>query len=135
MQLLNNGQTVKSEAETTKFIHNVILAPFFNQADLTNFDAHHENQQLDKALSQSTLWSQFIESSVEILVPSGETVVHQYFSILVSMGFSPVATCRNQRKPRNLETWKPISTFLETSQYGEQQKPQKPMKTYGNYGN
>jgi len=62
-------------------------------------------------------------------------LVHQYFSILVSMGFSTAATCRNQRKPRNLETWKPMSNFLETSQYGEQQKPQKPMETYRNYGN
>jgi hypothetical protein len=72
MQWLNNGQTVKSEAETTKFVHNVILSPSFNQADLTGFDAHRENQRLDKALSQSTLRSQFIESSVDILVPSGE---------------------------------------------------------------
>ena len=75
MQWLNNGQTVKSEAETTKFVHNVILSPSFNQADLTSFDAHRENQRLDKVLSQSTLRSQFIESSVDILVPSGETGV------------------------------------------------------------
>jgi len=44
MRWLNNGQTVKSEAETTKFVHDIILSPSFNQADLTNFDAHRENQ-------------------------------------------------------------------------------------------
>ena len=44
MQWLNNGQTAKSKAETTKFVHDVILSPTFNPADLTGFDAHHENQ-------------------------------------------------------------------------------------------
>jgi hypothetical protein len=72
MRWLNNGQTVKSEAETTKFVHDVILSPSFNQADLTSFDAHRENQRLDKAISETALRSQFIESSVDILVPSGE---------------------------------------------------------------
>ena len=72
MQWLNNGQTAKSEAETTKFVHDVILSPTFNPADLTGFDAHRENQRLDKALSLSDLRSQFMESSVDILVPSGE---------------------------------------------------------------
>ena len=75
IQWLNNGQTAKSEAETTKLVHNVILSPTFNPADLTGFDAHHENQWLDKALSLSDLWSQFMESSVDILVPSGEVGV------------------------------------------------------------
>jgi hypothetical protein len=75
MRWLNNGQTVKSKAKTTRFVHNVILSSSFNQADLTSFDAHCENQWLDKALSQSALRSQFIESSVDILVPLGETGV------------------------------------------------------------
>jgi hypothetical protein len=75
MQWLNNGQTAKSEAETTKLIQNVILAPNFNQDDLVGFDAHRENQRLDKALSRSALRSQFMESSVNILIPSGETNV------------------------------------------------------------
>ena len=73
MQWLNNGNTAKSEAETTKLIHDVILSPNFEAADLAGFDANRENQRLDKALSQSTLRSQFIESSVDILVLSGET--------------------------------------------------------------
>jgi hypothetical protein len=74
MQWMNNGQTMKSEAETTKFIHNVILSPTFDPADLAGFDAHRENQRLDKALLQeSALRSQFTESSVNILVPSGES--------------------------------------------------------------
>jgi len=73
MQWLNNGHTTKSEVETTKFVHDVILSPTFNPADLAGFDAHRENQRIDKALSQeSTLQSQFMESSVDILVPSGE---------------------------------------------------------------
>jgi hypothetical protein len=77
MQWMNNGQTMKSEAETTKFVHNVILAPSFDPADLTGFDAHRENQRLDKTLSQeSALRSQFTESSVDILVPSGERNVN-----------------------------------------------------------
>ncbi len=72
MQWLNNGHVMKSEAETTKFVHDVILSPTFHPADLARFDAHRENQRLDKALSISALRSQFIESSVDILVPSGE---------------------------------------------------------------
>ena len=76
MQWMNNGQTMKSEAETTKFVHSVILSPTFNPADLAGFDAHRENQRLDKALLQkSALRSQFTESSVDILVPSGESNV------------------------------------------------------------
>jgi hypothetical protein len=73
MQWLNNGNTAKSEVETTKLIHEVILSPNFDAADLVGFDAHRENQRLDEVLSKSTLRSQFIESSVDILVPSGET--------------------------------------------------------------
>jgi len=72
MQWLNNGNTAKSETETTKLIHDVILSPNFDVADLAGFDAHRENQRLDKALSQLTLRSQFIESSVDILVPSSD---------------------------------------------------------------
>ena len=75
MQWMNNGQTMKSEVETTKFIHNVILSPTFDADDLVGFNAHRENQRLDKALSQeSALRSQFTESSVDILVPSGERI-------------------------------------------------------------
>ena len=75
MQWLNNGQTAKSEAETTKFVHDVILSPTFNSAHLSGFDAHRENKRLDTALSQTSLRSQFIESSVDIHVPSGERAV------------------------------------------------------------
>ncbi len=77
MQWMNNGQTMKSEAETTKFVHNVILSPTFDPADLAGFDAHREHQRLDQALLQeSALRSQFTESSVNILVPSGESNVN-----------------------------------------------------------
>ncbi len=74
MQWLNNGKTAKSEAEMTRFVQDVILAPEFQKADLINFDAHRENKRLDKALFKDTLAlrSQFHESTVEILVPSGD---------------------------------------------------------------
>jgi len=73
MKWLNNGKTAKSEAEVTHFVHDVILSPEFKTADLIGFDAHQENQRLDTALSQDVLRSQFKESTVEILVPSGDT--------------------------------------------------------------
>lgn len=40
--------------------------------DLIGFDAHRENQRLDMSLSRDELRSQFNESTVEILVPSGD---------------------------------------------------------------
>ncbi|KAF8175171.1 hypothetical protein BJ912DRAFT_858032 [Pholiota molesta] len=70
MQWLNNGNTAKSEAQTNEFVHNVILSSDFAQEHLAGFDAHRENQRLDSALSKS-LWSQFTNSAVDILVPSG----------------------------------------------------------------
>jgi hypothetical protein len=103
MQWLNNGQTAKSEVETTKLIHDVVLSPNFNPADLNGFDAHRENQRLDQALSESALRSQFIESSVEILVPSGEChvngkafevpgLLHRKFTSVIREAFeSPLA--------------------------------------------
>jgi len=75
MKWLNNGKTVKSESETTDFVHNVILTPTFNAEDLVGFSAHKENQRMDKVLAQSSLRSQFKESSVDILVPSGSANV------------------------------------------------------------
>jgi len=75
MQWLNNGQTAKSEAETTKLIHDVILSPNFDPDDLVGFDAHRENQRLDKAVSESALRTQFTESSVNILILSGASHV------------------------------------------------------------
>ena len=71
MSWLNNGGTTKSEAEITSFIRNVIVQPEFDKNHLVNFDAHRENMRLDKAISHSELKSQFRESSVDILVPSG----------------------------------------------------------------
>ncbi len=71
MQWLNNGKTAKSESEITNFVHNVILAPTFNSAHLVGFDAHRENQRLDKALLESASQAQFSSHTVEILVPSG----------------------------------------------------------------
>ena len=75
MAWLNNGKTAKSEAEATVFVETVIHASDFNKDDLIGFNAHQENQRLDKALSRAALKSQFSESSVDILVPSGDSKV------------------------------------------------------------
>ena len=103
MQWLNNGHTVKSEVETTKLIRDVILSLNFDPANLVGFDAHWENQRLDEVLLQSTLQSQFIESSVDILLPSGEThtkgrtfripgLLHQKLTSVIQEAFeSPLA--------------------------------------------
>lgn len=73
MQWLNNGKTAKSELEITNFVQKVILAPTFSCRDLIGFDAHRENQRLDKILvEEPKLRSQFMQTSVEILVPSGK---------------------------------------------------------------
>lgn len=73
MQWLNNGKTAKLELEVTNFVQKVILAPTFSRRDLIGFDAHHENQCLDKMLTEEPkLRSQFMQCSVEILVPSGK---------------------------------------------------------------
>lgn len=66
LKWLNNGKTVKSEAEMTHFVHDVILSPEFKATDLIGFDAHRENQRLDAALSKDALRGQFNESVVEI---------------------------------------------------------------------
>ena len=75
MAWLNNGKIAKSEAEATTFVESVIHASDFNKDDLIGFSAHRENQRLDKALSKAALKSQFFESSVDILVPSGDSKV------------------------------------------------------------
>ena len=71
MQWLNNGNTAKSEAQLNDFVRKVILPLDFQQEHLTGFDAHCENLRLDDALSQSSFYAQFKESTVDILVPSG----------------------------------------------------------------
>ncbi|KAF8873129.1 hypothetical protein BD779DRAFT_1613708 [Infundibulicybe gibba] len=82
MSWLNNGRTAKSEAETTAFVENVIQAADFNASDLLDFNAHHENQRLDKAMFKLATQSQFHESSIDILVPSASARSHaQTFSI------------------------------------------------------
>lgn len=75
MSWLNNGRIAKSEAEVTDFIHNAVLSGDFNKDDLVGFNAHRENRRLDKALSETSLRAQFSQSSIDILVPSGDTTV------------------------------------------------------------
>ncbi|KAF9058027.1 hypothetical protein BJ165DRAFT_1521351 [Panaeolus papilionaceus] len=72
MTWLNNGHIAKSESETTKFVHDVILSPTFQSHHLLGFDARQQNQLLDQRLSQSSLHNQFSTSSLQIQVPSGQ---------------------------------------------------------------
>jgi hypothetical protein len=82
MAWLNNGKTAKSEAEATAFVETVIHAADFNKDELIGFNAHSENQRLDKALSRAAPKIQFTESSVDILVPSGDPKVPaNFFSV------------------------------------------------------
>lgn len=71
MGWLNNGTTSKSEADANSLVKDCILAPDFQPTDLTGFDAHRENKKMDHELVRSQIQSQFSESSVKILVPSG----------------------------------------------------------------
>ncbi|KAF9046642.1 hypothetical protein BJ165DRAFT_1611041 [Panaeolus papilionaceus] len=71
MKWLNNGHVTKSEAEVTKLVREVILAPGFRVHHLLGFDAHRENQRLDREISQSKLHSQFTECPLRVDVPSG----------------------------------------------------------------
>jgi hypothetical protein len=82
MSWLNNGKTAKSEAEVTDFVQKVVLSLDFDKNDLVGFSAHRENQRLDKALSADNLRSQFSETSVNILVPSGDvSIPAQLFTV------------------------------------------------------
>lgn len=71
MAWLNNGNTSKSEAEANDLVRNCILSPHFRIDDMSNFNAHRENQRIDRELEGSDLRSVFQESSVDILVPTG----------------------------------------------------------------
>lgn len=72
MRWLNNGVTTKSEAQVNELVHDVMLAPDFSQHHLAGFDAHRENMRLDSSLAKHSFLQQFTESSVDILVPSGD---------------------------------------------------------------
>ncbi|KAF9043137.1 hypothetical protein BJ165DRAFT_1348322 [Panaeolus papilionaceus] len=72
MKWLNNGHVTKSESETTKFVHDVILAPTFQSHHLLGFDAHQQNHLLNTALVQSNLHDNFCSRCVQIQVPSGQ---------------------------------------------------------------
>ncbi len=99
MQWLNNGSTVKSEAQINEFVDRVILSPDFSPEHLIGFDAHQENLRLDSALAKSSFYSQFKESVVNILVPSGTVGVpsktftvhglhHRKLSTVISEAFN-----------------------------------------------
>ncbi|KAH9476132.1 hypothetical protein JR316_0011703 [Psilocybe cubensis] len=71
MTWANNGQTTKSHEQINELVHDVLLADDFNPKDLIDFEARNQNAKLDQAIAGSALRSQFTESSVDILVPSG----------------------------------------------------------------
>lgn len=121
MQWLNNSKTTKSESETTSFVHNVILAPTFNRDDLIGFDAHRENQRLDKAISQSALESQFIKSSVDIMIPSGkprvEPVKYQVPGLLHRKLMNVISDAFNDRLAHLLH-YSPFKLFQKNCNTG-----------------
>ncbi len=75
MKWLNNGNSLKSEGQVNKLVHDVILSPNFRAEDLVGFDANRENHRLDNAISANSLRSQFKETSVSFQVPSGDRAV------------------------------------------------------------
>jgi len=75
MKWLNNGNSLKSEGQVNKLVHDIILSPSFRAEDLVGFDANRENQRLDNAISANSLRSQFKETSVSFQVPSRDRAV------------------------------------------------------------
>ncbi|KAF9032742.1 hypothetical protein BJ165DRAFT_1325835, partial [Panaeolus papilionaceus] len=71
MKWLNNGRVTKSESELTSFVNDVILSPTFQIHHLVGFDAHQENQRLDREISKSDVYSGFLKRALHIHVPSG----------------------------------------------------------------
>lgn len=56
-------------------VREVINPADFSKEHFDGFDAHQENLRFDKAIAKSDLKSQFKESSVNIVVPSGSTSI------------------------------------------------------------
>jgi len=75
MKWLNNGNSMKLEAETIKLVRNVFLSPDFDPEHLVGFNAHVENQRHNKELSKSELRQLFTDTHIDILVPSGDSGV------------------------------------------------------------
>lgn len=75
MTYFNSGSTTKSAGEADRLVNDVLQAPDFVLDDLIGFNAHRENERLDKAIQdseQSPFLRQFTSQSVDIQVPSGE---------------------------------------------------------------
>ena len=54
---LNNSNSLKSEGQVNKLVHDIILSPNFHAKDLVGFDVNRENQGLDNAISANLLRS------------------------------------------------------------------------------
>lgn len=129
MQWLNNGNNVKSESQLNEFVKTVIMSPNFLKDDLSGFDAHRENHRLDHALSKNSLQSQFVESTVEILVPSGEKktppkpfsiqgLLHRKLTSVISDAFTGSLAHLHHFSPFRLYHHSPL-TNREERIYGE----------------
>uniref|UniRef100_A0AAD5VJF2 C2H2-type domain-containing protein n=1 Tax=Leucocoprinus birnbaumii TaxID=56174 RepID=A0AAD5VJF2_9AGAR len=70
MSWLNDGNTTKSKSEADRLVRNCILSPDFNPRDMVGFSAHRENRRMDREGAKSDLRSWFMESSVNIQVPT-----------------------------------------------------------------
>jgi hypothetical protein len=130
MKWLNNGQVNKSEADANDLVHNIIRNPDFNPTDLAGFDAHRENLRLDKALSaEVSLRTQFNETAVEILVPSGDInrpaqtfsvpgLLHRKLTSVISDAFNSPLAHMYHFSPFKLFRKSPV-TQKEERIYGE----------------
>jgi hypothetical protein len=130
MKWLNNGQVNKSEVDANNLVHNVIRSPDFNPTDLAGFDAHRENLRLDKALSsRASLRSQFKETTVDVLVPSGDAncpaqtfsvpgLLHRKLTSVISDAFNDPLAHMYHFSPFKLFRKSPV-THKDERVYGE----------------
>jgi hypothetical protein len=73
MNWQNSISTQKSNEETTRLVHSVLLDPQFRLGDLEKFNAMYENRKADAAEAKSPFLRMFREASINIDVPSGST--------------------------------------------------------------
>jgi len=83
MNWQNSYSINKSNEETTRLVHSVLLHPQFRLDDLVNFNATKENRKADKAEEKSgSFLRSFRHASISIDVPSGSAhEASQTFSI------------------------------------------------------
>jgi len=71
MNWQNSFSSMKSNEETTRLVHSVLLNPQFQLSDLEKFNATNENRKANAAKEKASFLRSFHDASVEINVPSG----------------------------------------------------------------